>query len=121
MTNSSINFQNSEFEGNLIQGNVTGNVTFTKADNSQNIEIAELAKKLQDILESLEADHSSNTISERMKIATEAISIVEKDLPLRRRILSAVKTGGISAFEQLLNHPAASFVMAAINDWQQTS
>jgi hypothetical protein len=34
--------------------------------------------------------------------------------------LSALKAGGVSAFEQLLNHPAASFVIGALEDWKNS-
>jgi hypothetical protein len=33
---------------------------------------------------------------------------------------SALKTGGIQALGQLLNHPAATFVIAALEDWQKS-
>jgi hypothetical protein len=36
------------------------------------------------------------------------------------RIFSALQAGGRSAIEQALNHPAASFVMGALDDWQKT-
>jgi hypothetical protein len=39
---------------------------------------------------------------------------------LSGRLLSAGKAGGIAAIEQFLNHPLASFVMAALEDWQKT-
>ena len=34
--------------------------------------------------------------------------------------MSALKSGSISALDSLLDHPAASFFIAAIEDWQQT-
>jgi hypothetical protein len=36
------------------------------------------------------------------------------------RIVSALKTGGIQALGQMLNHPAASFAIAALEDWQKS-
>ncbi len=36
------------------------------------------------------------------------------------RILSALKASGTSALDSLLDHPAASFAIAALEDWQQT-
>ena len=35
-------------------------------------------------------------------------------------INSALKVGGTSALDSLLDHPAASFAIAALEDWQQT-
>ncbi len=34
--------------------------------------------------------------------------------------LSASKAGGTAAIGQFLNHPLSSFIIAAIEDWQQT-
>ncbi|MEH2160327.1 MAG: hypothetical protein V7K38_04610 [Nostoc sp.] len=53
-------------------------------------------------------------------IATEALARIEDDKSLSERVLSALKAGGVSAFEQLLNHPSASFVIGALEDWQKT-
>jgi hypothetical protein len=39
---------------------------------------------------------------------------------LSQRILSALRSGSISALGQCLNHPAASFVISAMEDWQKT-
>ncbi len=54
------------------------------------------------------------------EIASQAIQRIDSDPKLTDRILSALKTGGISALDSLLDHPAASFVIAALEDWQQT-
>ncbi|WP_238361207.1 hypothetical protein [Iningainema tapete] len=41
-------------------------------------------------------------------------------LPSKNGYESALKSGGIQALAQLLNHPAASFVIGALEDWQKT-
>jgi hypothetical protein len=45
---------------------------------------------------------------------------IENNHTLRQRVLSALKTGGIQALGQMLNHPAASFAIAALEDWQKS-
>ncbi|MCC5638250.1 hypothetical protein LC593_20910 [Nostoc sp. CHAB 5844] len=55
-----------------------------------------------------------------MAIATETISQIDSNPTLAARIFSALKAGGVSAFEQFLNHPAASFVIGALEDWEKT-
>ena len=54
-----------------------------------------------------------------MKLATEVMERIESNPNLMKRIFSALKAGGISAFEQALNHPAASFVIGALEDWKE--
>jgi hypothetical protein len=55
-----------------------------------------------------------------MQLATEAVTRIEGNANLTQRVTSAVQAGGTSALGQLLNHPAASFVIAALEDWQKT-
>lgn len=55
-----------------------------------------------------------------MALATEAIAQIEGNPSLAARILSALKTGGVKAFERFLSHPAASFMAGALEDWRKT-
>ena len=55
-----------------------------------------------------------------MQLATEAITRIESNPNLMQRVLSALQAGGVSAIEELLSHPASSFVIAALEDWQKT-
>ncbi|MGK7928656.1 MAG: hypothetical protein AB4290_26045 [Spirulina sp.] len=55
-----------------------------------------------------------------MQLATEVVTRIESDSSLMQRVLSALQAGSVSALEQLLNHPAASFVIAALENWQKT-
>ena len=47
-------------------------------------------------------------------------SQIDSNPNLTARILSALKVDSVKAFEQFLNHPAASFVIGALEDWQKT-
>ena len=102
---------NEHINGNYIQGN------YYAAGQPQGL--AEAAAEIQNILEQLEKSYSSETSLGKMAIATETISQIDSNPTLSARILSALKAGGVSAFEQFLNHPAASFVIAALEDWQK--
>ncbi len=55
-----------------------------------------------------------------MVLATQAIAQIENNSKLATRILSALKTGSIKAFEQFLSHPVANFVIGALEDWEKT-
>ena len=82
--------------------------------------LTEAATQIQKLLEQLSKTYSTETVSGRMQLATEAVTRIEGDSNLLQRVLSALQVGGVSALEQLLNHPAASFVIAALEDWQKT-
>lgn len=86
----------------------------------QQRDLNEAAAEIQGILEQLSTTHSTETVSGRMQLATAAVTRIENDSSLMKRTISALQAGGVSALEQLLNHPAASFVIAALEDWQKT-
>jgi hypothetical protein len=48
------------------------------------------------------------------------IEQIESNPALIKRVLGALNTGGVSAFEQVLNHPAASLVIGALEEWQNS-
>ena len=87
---------------------------------SQQQNLAEAARDIQELLEQLEKTYPSETTMNRMKIATEVITHIDNHPTKAQKIFSAIKAGGVAAVEQLLNHPASSFVIAALNDWQKS-
>ena len=103
---------NESIEGNYIQGN------YYAAGEKQTL--AEIAAKIQALLEQLDKTHSTDTTIGKMALATEAIAQIENNPNLTSRILSALKISSVKAFEQFLNHPAASFVIGALEDWEKT-
>ena len=98
--------------------NVAGDKNTTNVYNSQ--DLTQAAANIQALLKQLEQTYPTNTTAGKMAIATEAIKIIEQDPKLAPRLLSALKSGGASALDSLLNHPAASFVIAALDDWLTT-
>ena len=87
---------------------------------SQQQNLAEAARDIQELLEQLEKTYPSETTMDRMKIATEVITHIDNHPTKAQKIFSAIKAGGVAAVEQLLNHPASSFVITALNDWQKS-
>jgi AbiTii len=82
--------------------------------------LVEAAAEIQKLLEQLSQTYSMDTLSGRMQLATEAVTRIESNPNLMQRLVSSLQAGGVSALEQFLNHPAASFVIAALEDWQKT-
>jgi MoxR-like ATPase len=83
-------------------------------------DLSEAASEIQSLLERLSESYPSSTTAEKMVIATQAIDYIENNSTLLKRVLSAIKAGGIEALGQALNHPASSFLIAAFEDWQKT-
>jgi phosphoenolpyruvate-protein kinase (PTS system EI component) len=103
-----------------ISGGVAGNVEGDFNVNQTKNNLSEAAAEIQQLLEQLSQSYPTTTTSEKMKVASAAIQHIENNHTLRQRVLSALKTGAIQALGQMLNHPAATFVIAALYDWQKS-
>ncbi|MGI2906953.1 CHAT domain-containing protein [Tolypothrix sp. VBCCA 56010] len=121
------NNDNKRIQGGYIQGNFSG--TYNNSGNyiegnynntTEKQNLAESAAEIQKLLEQLDKTYSTDTFSGKVQIANETIKLIENNHTLAERILSALKTGSVAAFEQFLSHPAASFVIGALEDWQKT-
>ena len=104
---------NERIEGDYIQGN------YYNAPQKQNL--AEAAAEIQELLKQLEKTYDTSTYSGKGQVASEIIKTIENNPELKARIISALKVGSVKAFEQFLNHPAASFVIGALEDWQKSN
>lgn len=102
-----------------ISGGVAGNVAGDFIVNQTKSHLSEAATEIQQLLEQLSQTYPTTTTTEKMTVASTAIQHIENNHTLRQRVLSALKTGGIQALGQMLNHPAATFVIAALEDWQK--
>ena len=115
MTGRNINIEkgnyNERIEGDYIQGNVYN------ASQKQNL--AEAAGEIQELLKELAKSYDTDSTYGKMQVASEAIKTIENNPEFKARVISALKVGSIKAFEQILNHPAASFVIGALEDWQK--
>ncbi len=108
----------------IVTGHVKGNVSseiknsFNTYTQEQKQNLAEAASEIQKLLEQLEKSYPTETTTGKMTLATETIKCIENNPTLSKRIFSALKTGGVKAFEQFISHPAASFVIGALEDWE---
>ncbi|NEP54849.1 MAG: hypothetical protein F6K65_41125 [Moorea sp. SIO3C2] len=103
---------------NNDQGTYTENNYYNNPEQKQNL--AEAAAEIQQLLETLDKTYPTDTTTGKMEVATAAVEQIETNPGLSNRVVSALKAGGVSAVEQLLNHPAASFFIGALQDWQET-
>ncbi len=99
------------------RGAKASKVTYNTAGERQTL--AEAAAEIQQLLEQLDKTYSTDTTTEKMRVAAEVVEQIDRSPTLTGRILSALKAGGIQALGQALNHPAASFVIGALEDWQK--
>ena len=111
-----INIGNMAQNVNMVQKNTLNEISSSAQEQS----LVQAAAEIQQLLEQLDKTYSTGTTSDKMIVAAEAIAQIENNPNLTARILSALKVGSVKAFEQALSHPAASFVIGALEDWQKT-
>ena len=97
--------------GEIKDSNFAGVINEAEQQN-----LAQAAAEIQDLLEQLEKSYPTETTADKMGLAAEAITQVENNPTLKGKIVRAVKAGSMAAMEKLLNHPAASFVAAALRE-----
>ncbi|BAY17373.1 hypothetical protein NIES21_32100 [Anabaenopsis circularis NIES-21] len=104
-----------------VKGDMISEVkdSFNTYTQEKKQKLAEAAADIQQLLIQLENSYPTDTTAGKMTIATEAIKQIDNNPQLHNQILSALKAGGIQALAQFLNHPAASFVIGALEDWQK--
>lgn len=117
MSGNSLNISGGSVRGNVVQGSNVGTISYTESSSSQDADDEKLASEIQEILDRLSGTNLTTTIAGRMTVATEAVEYIDQNVSLKRRIINSIKAGGVAAIGQFLNHPAASFVIAAFEDW----
>jgi uncharacterized protein YjbI with pentapeptide repeats len=102
------------------QGNNNSQSMTTSSSPEQKQNLAkEAAAEIQVLLDQLSQSYPTDTMSGKMALATEATKRIENDPTLSEKIISALTAGGKAALEQFLSHPAASFVINALDDWNK--
>lgn len=88
--------------------------------NPETKSLASVAIEIQALLDRLSQIYPTDTMAAKVTLATEAIQYIDNNPSFAQRIIRALQSGSISALEQFLSHPAASFFISALEDWQKT-
>ena len=120
---SKYNLSHAQFTGGFaetVEGNqIGGNINNYALEKKQSL--VEAATEIRALLEELEKSYPTNTTTEKMIVAAKAIDCIESDPTLKHRVMSAVKEGGLKAFEKAIDNPIGAFVAGAIQGWQDCS
>jgi uncharacterized protein YjbI with pentapeptide repeats len=101
-----------EFKDNKIAG------TIYEAPNPS---LVNAAAEIRDLLTELEKSYPTTTTIEQMTIATEAIKRIEANPNQKKRIVNVLKSGGVAAFEKVLDNPLGAFMKGAWEGWEKES
>jgi len=110
-----VKISGSSFNGNLVQGDVKGNVEANIKAGSESKEkrtLAEAAAEIQELLKQLE--ESNPTATEPEKIA----HVNDETTPnFKRRAVAALQACGEAAIEEFLDNPYINVVKATVKGW----
>ena len=73
--------------------------------------------EIQQILQQLFQTFPTNTESERLTVANEAIKQIETNPAVKQRLISAGTEGGLAFIEKAFNHPIGTLLARVIKDW----
>ncbi|MDV3351894.1 COR domain-containing protein [Leptothoe sp. LEGE 181152] len=121
--NININNNNSQEDGRTVSNtyqnhsgsgdNVAGDKNVSNIRNSQSL--TQAAKDIQELLDQLSQDYSNAAL-----VGAKAIEEVERNPTLKTRLVNAIREGGTTAIEKLVEHPAASIIIAAVKGGMQS-
>ncbi|MCP2731612.1 leucine-rich repeat domain-containing protein, partial [Limnofasciculus baicalensis] len=101
-------------------GDIHGNNIVNNYNDTDKQSLAEAAKEIQELMEQLATTYNTDSMGAKVEFAGEIVKQIDANPNLTQRILSASKAGGVAAIGQFLDHPIASFAIAALEDWQKT-
>ena len=71
------------------------------------------AEEIRELLKQLEQTNSTETTTDQMAVAIQAIELVESNFTLKQRVISLLEAVETELFKELLDHPVANILVAA--------
>ena len=105
--------------GHISGGSFTGNTFAANINESPNHSLVAAAAEIRDLLSELEKSYPTTTTTEKMIIAAEAIKHIEANPDYKKRIVNALKDGGIAALEKAIDNPIGAFLKGAFEGWEK--
>ncbi len=97
---------------------VLGDKINTQINNSA--DLAAAVRDIKALFAELDQSYDKTTPLGQMQIATKTIEAIENKPTVKKRLLNAVKEGGTTALEEMIEHPAIKPVVAAIKGYIDT-
>ena len=114
------NIQNNDFRNATLGGGVAGRDyqgNVTHYHQQQNL--IEAASYIKNLLQELEQDYPSDTLSEKAVIAEKAIEKIQNAPNWKEKITNAIKAMGVEAFMEAIDHPIANVFRAGIEAFRE--
>ena len=112
----SYNWHGDRINGDKVMGDKVGGdkVMRDKITHYNSQSLAQAAQEIKALLNQLDNDYDSSTATGQAMISAKAIESIEKNPTLKARVVNALKEGGTTALEELVDHPAVKPVVALL-------
>jgi len=112
---------------NISGGKIGGGIQAVQGDNNvqsmtnyaaieQKLNLAEVAKKIQQILQKIENLNPATTRLEKIMVVSKAVEQIENNLTLKARVIEVLNADGKEALKKEINHPLAKVLLQSIED-----
>lgn len=94
-------------------GEVGGSISVNSVKNmttEQRQTLDEAAKEIQDLLDQLSETYPTKTAVEKSAVATKAMEEIEKKPDVKKKVLKALKAGGVAALMELTDNPVVNIL-----------
>lgn len=110
-----------EQKGNFGIGHMSGEIkgdakVAVVINEAEKQDLAEAVAQIQALIQQLEQSHPTNTTTEQMAVATQAIAQIESNPTWKQKAIAAFKQGSLNVME---THPIGKFIVGAIKGWQE--
>lgn len=72
--------------------------------------LAEAAKEIQELLDQLSQTYPTTTAVEKSAVAAKAMEEIEKKPDVKKKVIKALKSGGVAALMELTNNPVVKIL-----------
>ncbi|WP_243902863.1 CHAT domain-containing protein [Aetokthonos hydrillicola] len=112
---------------NISGAKIGGGIQAVQGDNNlqsmtnyaaieQKLNLAEVAKEIQQLLQKIENSNPATTRLEKLMIVTKAVEHIENNSALKARVLELINADRKEALKKEINHPLAKIVLESIED-----
>ncbi|WP_293146821.1 MULTISPECIES: hypothetical protein [unclassified Microcoleus] len=84
--------------------------TINNKTNEEKKSFAEAAAEIQQLLDQLSQTYPTKTYIEKHEVATKAMEEIEKKPDVKKKVLKALKAGGVAALMELTNNPVVKIL-----------
>ncbi len=112
------NLQNNQFGGGFANRDQSGGLLQIQSHTPN---LAEVASEIKQLLENLSTSHEIESPVEKLSVVTETVDQINKNPPLKHRVINVIKSAGAEALKEAIDHPLVSVFIAAVEGWQETN